>query len=255
MTANDSAIHAISTVPLRPTGHYADEYVDHEGWSNQHWAWEFLRRNDAFQRWCWTIADSGLSSKIKDSRARREYGLISFKPYWEPFDGNGARRPRFVTSKIQSWSRVTKAQRATLDVYPRISLRNGEILIKFFVNAASKSTKSIAAQLRSAESRLEKRKRQWLGNTANLRPNRHKHSFLPLLRLLDIYAYNQFEVSINKTRPRSSVEMYSIIWPELTRGSQYDTTDRLKFQRAFEKKKEAAEEYARDLYLDLAASK
>jgi hypothetical protein len=254
MSATDIGSQAVSPVPFRPTGHYEAEYVGHEEWSNPHWAWEFLRRNDAFQQWCSTIANSGFSSKAKDSKARREYGLINFKPYWEPFDGTGVRRARFVTSKIQSWSRVTKAHREELGIYPRIPLRKGEILIKFFVNASSKSTKSIAAQLRSAKIRLRQREKQWTGCKAKLRPNRHKHDLLTLLRLLDLYAYNVFAVSANKVRRRTYDEMYSIIFPRLTRGTQNDPSERIKFQKAFGKKKEAAEEYATDLYLDLAAS-
>lgn len=253
MTIHDPETQPSPSMSFRPTGRTVQEYSEHEHWSNKQWAWELLRRSHSFQRWCLKIQNSDYSLNVRNLRACKEYGLLRFKGFWESFQGEGIREPRFATTEIQSWSRVTRTQENARNRYPRIPLRPGEVLIKFYVSATTRSTKAVVAQLIDAKRRLKRRERQWLKRqNMNRRPNKHNRtSLLTLLRVLDLYDLNKSWRANDKTQSLSVAELVKKYFPKLV-ASCY--RDELRMGRKFEGKRKTANMYANDYYLDLAAT-
>ena len=68
-----------------PNGLSKKQYPAYLKWTWQQWAWEFLRRNPAFQRAC-ELAHSSQRGAVRISiRVARNYGLRDFKHYLEDY--------------------------------------------------------------------------------------------------------------------------------------------------------------------------
>ena len=243
----------ISHFPKRPTGQSRDEYSGHESWSNEQWAWEFLRRNHMFQEWCGAVAND--RTKKRNNVARNDYGLIKYKPFWEPYAADGVKPPRFTTRRIQSWSRVTSTQQRRFEKEISLPLRIGEVLVKFNIRAIEKSTKALARQLEAAKTLLDKREKQWKKRKRlSLKPGRNRNSHLvDLIRLLDLVEYNDQFLAPDKKQDRA--DLYQILFERfINKSRKVAPHERAGFGKTFQDKKEIADRYAATDYIDLAAA-
>lgn len=85
-----------------------ESYRDHEEWSMQQWAWEFLRRNRFFQQDCDALDDAKLAPRQR-KRLPPKWYLHTYKSYSEPFEqGKRFVRPRWtIFSRVEAWDMNT----------------------------------------------------------------------------------------------------------------------------------------------------
>ncbi|WP_238914410.1 transcriptional regulator domain-containing protein [Achromobacter insolitus] len=68
-----------------PDGLSKKQYPAYLRWTWQQWAWEFLRRNSAFQRGCELVNPSQRGAIRTSMQVARNYGLREFKHYLEDY--------------------------------------------------------------------------------------------------------------------------------------------------------------------------
>lgn len=86
---NSQLVKPQTGVWTRPDGRGKDPYPGWQRWSKNHWAWEFLRRNETFK-----VACDDLSRDRQD--VADEFGLRRFKDYRHNYETEP--KARFVTS-------------------------------------------------------------------------------------------------------------------------------------------------------------
>ena len=239
-----------------PTGQRAGEYEGWEKWGDIKWAWEFLKRNNEYQECCVKCERNSTSIRKRNAIARKEFGLLQFKDYREPFEGNEVVSPRFVTTNIQYWPQITeKQQQKCRDRNLKLVVRPGEVVFKFDLRAVEKTSKTIDGQLCAARTLLTKLTDQWLAlvkKTTKRRPRKRLagREALELLRLLDLIAFND----ARPTRDRlSNATLYEILYPRLAKSLPGQKRDVDVHQQSFERRRQKALKYSKRRYLDLAA--
>lgn len=78
---------------IRPNWQDKSSYPDHKDWSFSNWAWEFLRRNEDFQRQCISAENA---SAAKQLQVAKQFGLQDLKDF----------REDFFTSNVPEWLSV-----------------------------------------------------------------------------------------------------------------------------------------------------
>jgi hypothetical protein len=180
-----------------------------------------------------------------------------FKPYPEDYDVG--RMPRFASSGIQSWSRVTNKQAERLSRTRKMFLRRGEVLIKFDVKGTHKSQRNIEAQLDAARMVLESRAGQWRrrkGKKGEIWPKR-RNMLLALLRLLDALAYEKWLKEEGWPLDEicsSRAELYRLLFEgKNVKAESFAQGEATVFGRKLQDKKEIATRFAATDYHILSA--
>lgn len=224
-----------------PTGLNSDDYEKFQGYSNKQLAWEFLRRKPEFQKACQDLPNDSEKSELK--KAAKEFGLIRFKHYLEPFGDQVNERPRFRSSSVWCWSRISETIYQNLQLPKR--LRKGEVLIKFDLNVSTKTSRSLNAQLCDAKEKLEKRQKKWLAKlNEKSNTSKIKADLVVLLRLIDLDNHLKQDTSIEMSRGQIIEHIYE------EKSNKYGNAP----DRYFQKKFLVAQKYMDFLYHDLAAS-
>ena len=164
----------------RPTGTTKDEYAGHEKWTYRRWAWEFLRRNPEFINACKAAKDD----LAKQVEVASEFGLKRFKPYTEAY-GRDRRLPVFLNAAVGMWSAVDASRKRTVSV----TLREGQVLVRFNLAAGREDARAIQAQLATAEKRLKAPQTQYMKAIGAQEPKATESKpmyFVRHLRLLDL---------------------------------------------------------------------
>ncbi|MFZ6759543.1 hypothetical protein ACO0K9_20240 [Undibacterium sp. Ji50W] len=218
----------------RPNGYDFKWYGKYEVWSDQEWAWQFLRRNSEFRRRCKALRDLLPDEQKKEQIGiARQFGLKKFKCATK-----GGRPPSF--NKISTWSQLSLDEVKTL----KINLHSGQTVIRFDVLPAVLDANAIEMQLSQAREILKKK----LKDHCSAPPGRHLQrktptEFLAHLRILD--------AKLAKTDgllKDSESTIYGKLYPnhlELTADEK-----RQKFRDAYKLARKWAEHY----YLTLAIS-
>lgn len=224
-----------------PTGMDSRDYEKFQDYSEKQLAWEFLRRQPKFQQACQDLPND--SEKSAMNKAAREFGLIRFKHYLEPFGSQASERPRFRSSSVWCWSRISETIYQNLQLPKR--LRKGEVLIKFDLNVSTKTSRSLDAQLCDAKKKLESRQEKWLAKlNEESNTSKIKADLVGLLRLIDLVNHLKQDQSIKMNRAQIIEHIYE------GNSSKYGHTP----DRYFQKKYKVATNYMEFLYHDLAAS-
>lgn len=227
----------------RPDGIDADRYKGHEKWSYRCWAWQFLRRNPAFQAACESLGSEGTDEE--KAKVAAEFGLKKYKSFKEGYVGASG-RPIFATGAITSWSHLDATENVTKKVELRLDA--GQVLIRFDLASALADVHVLEKQLRLAERRLRKRLDSYAkGLEIKTQVKRHKvGTFIDYLRLLDGCASGHTQIDIGL-----------IVSPDkaLHLDHKCHTRTREDLASAFSKKIAKAAEYSFELYRYLAVLK
>ena len=188
--AGDKKIPHAEELTLRkqdifPDGSDISKYKNYDKVTYQQWAWEFLRRNDDFIKACSTISEN--SSESDKQAIADQFGLKRYKPWHERYRTNG--KPVFAAGVISSWSNIDidNGNRHL----KRLTLKSGQLLIKFDVASAINDPVLLDRQLEKAKLRLEKRLeayRKACGSESVIPRTRSCNKLLDALRLLDYKA-------------------------------------------------------------------
>ncbi len=227
-----------------PNGLDITEYPGYQTWTNAAWAWQFLRRNEKFQKRCDHIR-SWPNSKLKRMWRRNiahAFSLKKFKDYQEDFATGKRPNPEFSSDTVSFWARVDESQYDSL-VLPS-NLRTGQALVRFDIEAMRKSKKSLSAQISDAKNVLNALLEDHLKNTkCKTRNTKLKAPPIEFLQAFDAEKFKKtalgesltYEVIGNAILPQTPPPLDPIgdIRSRIERGS----------------------EYVEALYLDLAAMK
>jgi hypothetical protein len=202
----------------RPNGMTIEPYKKALKWSNKHWAWEFLRRNEAFQKA--TLAAKDGSPEEQQSVARR-FRLRKFKGYWEEYNHPVNGKPRFIKFVPPRVDIIVAEQNAV-----EVQLVPGQLAIVVNVGDLA-SHKAVRAVLKQVTPALSK------NATGSVRVR--ASDLIEMLRILDALQTKQ-----------DPVAMANAIYPQVVGKS---AEDRRVFMRD---KNSRALSYANERYLDLA---
>jgi hypothetical protein len=157
----------------RPNGMSVDDYKKAMGWSNANWAWEFLRRNQAFQDDCKAAAKGG---RAMQKRVAAKWHLKAFKHAKENYHGQSG-KPRFAHTTLRAKvgsadldpaKNVLQLMPGELGLALRIDLLDSKLAVRYWVNRLEKAiTRRLPVKLSGRDQAI---------NAENL---------LELLRLLD----------------------------------------------------------------------
>lgn len=235
-------IEGPETIAPFPSGDNIEDYKEWHLWSNHRFAWEFLRRNMEFQQQCDQFIEQPSPAARRDIRGK--FGLIRYKHYQEEYGETKKQRPKFVTSDVVIWPRVSeKIYKKIKPNFPK-GLRPGQVLVRFDFNLLSEASSGISAMLEATDALLKRAAEIWLkeqGKTIISR--RIREELLPLLRLLDLDR-NRATTKLNRE------QMFEIVYGNGQTEKQIDD-----LSRVVRKKLATAKRYRDSDYLRLAATK
>lgn len=116
------------------------------------WAWEFLRRNHAYQADCDSLKNFVGDVAGEKSRIADKYGLKRFKLYRESFSQND--RPRFVRATFSVRTNLLAEGEESRTI--RLPIAPGDAVVRFSLQAMLDGSFSLNAQVREAKERLGK---------------------------------------------------------------------------------------------------
>lgn len=212
---------------------WKDQYPNWEKWSNARWAWEFLRRNEDFQKRCATSAVAELS-KPQKNRLANEFGLLRYKAPDEGFESADGEAVRFMSTTTRLARVPAGMSRKTF----KITISNDELIIGFNIAEAARSQSSLEAQLESAKTRIEAEIENYkISNNepfsgAKTRTKMVGLQYLELLRILDLLSFKATTREIaalvkppQKISTSSLDEIRDSVKPLISRARQYAKTE------------------------------
>lgn len=260
----------------RPSGESEDQYPNSDGWANTRWAWEFLRRNRAFQNWCNEAKE--LSVKKRNRQGAEKFGLLRFKPYWEEFDLPHLDGPLFNTRNLPCWICLDNDKPSRAPRIQRVKLIDGEVLVRFPVWAFVKETSSAKNTLLASTDRLldfyirkysekhrllkraekgdEEKKDDKKKKSGKDKRNRGDSDHLSLIRILDLHAYGKnYPEQSQKIGLTNNAQRYLNVYGKKLDGFSDGTKkgESADFGTLFDKKRKLALKRAKKDYLHLAA--
>jgi hypothetical protein len=121
------------------------------------WAWEFLRRNDAFIAACDEIAAlPGESDRKAAQRAvAAKFGLNRFKPYTQEYADD--KPPKFTVSGIYVYANTSQDEPKEV---PLTALKKGEVVVQFNLMPSVEDERAMLAQLKQARVELRAMRRK-----------------------------------------------------------------------------------------------
>lgn len=227
-----------------PNGHEESAYKGYDKWSLHRWAWEFLCRNEGFIEACNAPARTpgeGLSAR---TRIARQFHLTRFKHCDEPY--HVGEKPSFNVIKI--W-RCTEGQRGIN--CKGVSIRQGEVLIRFNPEAALHTSNALKAQLLMAEKTLKEHARM-LARLQNTRLPSNKARVgtvgerIRWLRMLDAKRHAQSPEAQSSGLAWSQPEIYRNLFPNVAKRLGRD-----ELRAGFKNALRTAEKCAQQTYLEM----
>ncbi|WP_124590323.1 transcriptional regulator domain-containing protein [Burkholderia cepacia] len=204
MTTNISTIE--SKNQHFPNGLDVTAYAGWESWDYRKWAWEFLRRNDAFRHACNSLPSEKVARMARKRDISGTFGLRRFKHYIEAYDeGKPAQfralavSPRPINKSL-AWSR---------------ELRNDEVCIVFKLRPSLFGTDALDLQMKMAR-RIIERRADVLRTTLRVdreatAPRPAPSSLFRKLRLLDARRLDiSWEVIAETLRTRPGQDLFDL---------------------------------------------
>lgn len=102
---------------------YSSYYAKCKKWSPKKWAWEFLRRNEEFQKDC-----DACDTEEKENEIAEKYGIKKYKNYSEQHKVDGV-YTSFIVGRPMFYPYKKENEKDGIDK-KRIFLREGQLLIK-----------------------------------------------------------------------------------------------------------------------------
>lgn len=181
----------------RPSGMDVADYEGFENWSNERWAWEFLRRNKKFLAECKAI--SGEPSSKRELKVAKDFGLLRFKSAETEFHED---EPEFAPLYVHYQARLKKTEAVSLEK----SLEVGDIFLWFNLNDVLENKgvldEKLGALRTVVEGELEKFVKLKEVKLSDKRV-RDSKNWLRLIRVLDAWK-----------KKTSAVEMAEVIYPK-----------------------------------------
>lgn len=180
-TESSEPVAEIKTNRRRATGEKISDYKNYKNWSNDRWAWEFLRRNPAYRKACLALEElEGDALDEKEQEVARNFHLKRFV-HWKISFSKGA--PRFLMHS--TWQKIREGQESRK---LRISIRPDQVAVRFNLAPALLTKRSIEAQIKAVEHTLRKRLSE-LAELTKMTPRATKtpdaEMLIRWLRLLD----------------------------------------------------------------------
>lgn len=177
-----------------PDGANEKDYTECGRWRPERWAWEFLRRNTAFQTACDSVmvgvGDANESDALAKHKVAKEFGLFVFKDYREHFMSLGhLERPRFSSAFVFCKANIEPPPAEPKLV--RTKLMFGHIQLWFDLSQTVEDKNSLDAMIRRAGEILRASQREYLkltGVKSLENPKVHPQHFLRDIRILDLLA-------------------------------------------------------------------
>lgn len=134
----------------RPDGTNPDDYKWHKRWSFRLWAWQFLRRNTAYQAACDNLKNVRGDIEGEKSRIAAKFGLKRYKYYREGYSQN--KRPIFVVGSFAIRSNLPAGNDESRII--RMSIAPGAVAVRFDLQAMLNKSFGLKGQLRHAEEKI-----------------------------------------------------------------------------------------------------
>lgn len=240
---------SVANKPVFPTGLNVGDYRGVTSWSNRRWAWEFLRRNPQFQKFCHDVDSGQLPQKEVKTKLAESFCLLKFKHYR---DNYWPKRPCFSSAQVSVWS-DTKMKPYSERRSVHIFLAPGEIIFRVSLRDALHSKKR-KALLDSIEESLKAKAELW-GENNNAEPTAtaQRGDLFPLLRILDLVAYVD---SLPKSQRITRTQIFSMVYPSLAWTPSGQPHSPGQFDKPFNERWKVARKYTTpEWYSDLAATK
>jgi hypothetical protein len=230
-----------------PTGLNEAAYEGYERWMLHRWAWEFLCRNDDFIDACQELGTTKNKGLSTEEEIARRFHLKKFKDYREDYN---FQKPQF------DFVRVLRCTADEQEISQNVHLHQGEVLIRFNVAVALKSSNALKAQLSAAEKVLESHARMLAQQGATTLPLTKARigtveERIRWLRMLDLtrHAKNDtlWEFGRPQDKPWSHAEIYRRLFADRVQQQDNDWC-REQFKDAFR----TAEKCAESTYLEMA---
>ncbi|MFY3653583.1 transcriptional regulator domain-containing protein [Achromobacter xylosoxidans] len=210
----DNWLASPSQQDLPPDGTDILSYQDYENWNGERWAWEFLRRNTAFQKACSLLPPSEPERKEAQVKIAREFGLRKFKD-WKDAYGNGNQCPSFNPARMEI---RLDGKRHTTNL--NVKLHHGQAVVRLELLPALTSKKALTTQLRSVSESIEKHLNDFAvaqGKTLSSSRDtaRTTVDLLRLLRLLDL----------NKSKKWKRADIYLNIYQDGKRRHHQENSE------------------------------
>lgn len=135
--------------PSLPEGTCVDDYAGWESWNYREWAWQYLRRNENFQKACRDLSESSQHLSDKKEDIAKFYFLKKFKDFSEQTLKHNEGFSAIVAK--------SKKPTDTDDLNFEFELKYHEIAFVFDLRVALHSNDGIKAQLEILKSILERR--------------------------------------------------------------------------------------------------
>jgi hypothetical protein len=216
----------------RPDGTKDERYDGLEKWSYRRWAWEFLRRNEAFIKACKKVRKGTPEQK---EAVARQFGLSRFKYYRRGYRKFN-KKPKFISDQL--WHKANVSPNKVLRDVP-MNLPCGRIVIQFDLNPALMDIKHIDRQRELAATILERALKEYAAAMEQAQPKKLMHKVPPFgvyLKILDALASG-----------KSTVECAELFYP-----NSASELDRVEQRNLIKNQMYAAREYANTKYLSLA---
>jgi hypothetical protein len=149
-TTPTSPVLPAKTKRKRHDGTNPDDYKWHKRWSFRLWAWQFLRRNTAYQAACDNLKNLTEDIEGEKSQIAAKFGLKRYKSYREGYSTN--ERPIFVVGSFAIRSNFSAADDESHIV--RMSIAPGAVAVRFDLQAMLDGSFGLESQLRYAKEKI-----------------------------------------------------------------------------------------------------
>ncbi|RZS86563.1 transcriptional regulator domain-containing protein [Pigmentiphaga kullae] len=217
-------------------------YAGFESWSNSHWAWEFLRRNPAFQDACNRVRSASRRDRnVLRAEVARQFFIRRYMHFRHDYVNHDPRSPMFVRVRGYSSKMLTKPTKISVTLQP------DQFLVLFDIRQMRYSVRALNAQLAEAKRQMSvlishhvsegsaPAMRDEPAGVVQSRGRGEAKTWLGWLRMLDA-----------KSHGVKNDRAYRSIFPGKCLGK-----DTMKIQQAYSDEWKSASSYASERYLQI----
>lgn len=146
-------------------------YKNYKEWTYKRWAWEFLRRNENFQKACNAIGPN--ENEKRQQEIAEEFGLKKYKYYKDAY--KKGKTAKFI-STVSAWKNTSTSE-YTGPKLPK-TLKQGEVLLRVNLKIAINDNYFINALVNDSERLLKKYLKELLSTKTPTQKNRSRKKIL-----------------------------------------------------------------------------